>query len=156
MTFRSITFWALKIFGIACWALWGGFTLGMTAVTMWQVLKGNAPFFQGAFYAGICGLGIGFILSYTPRRIIWKRECQIAAKSILGSWKDAIVHTHKIREKIKAEFDLMVKKLMEGDPDTAAVHQKNLQNLQENFEAVWSEHFSLFDKEKKDEPKAST
>lgn len=156
MTFRSITFWCLKIFGIACWAIWGGFTLGMTAVTMWHVLKGDAPFFVGALHAGICGLGIGLIVSYIPRRIIWKRECRLAAQDVLGNWKDALIHTHKIREKIKAEFDLMVKCLMEGDPDEATFHQENLQKLQENFEAVWSEHFSLFDKEKKDEPKAST
>lgn len=156
MTFRNISLMALKIFSMVCYGLWAGFTLAMTASTMWHTLKGDAPFFQGALYAGMCGLGIGILLTYLPRRYFMRRDCQKAAEDILGGFKSAAIHTTKIREKIKIEFDLMVKMLMEGDTDAASIHQQNLQKLHENYNAVWSEHFSLFDKEEKDEPKTST
>lgn len=156
MTFRSIALWSLKLFSIACWAIWSVFTLGMTAVSMYNVLKGDAPFFQGAIYAGMCGIGLGFLVSYIPRRFVMKRDCQKAAEMVLGDFKSGLVHTAKIREKINAEFDLMIECLMEGDPEEATLHQTNLRKLQENFEAVWNEHFALFDTGKKDEPKTSS
>lgn len=156
MTFRSILHMSLKIFSMICYGLWSGFTIAMTVSAMWHVLKGDAPFFQGALYAGLCGLGIGVLITYLPRRYFMKRDCEKAAQQILGGFKSAAIHTSKIREKIKTEFDLMVKMLMEGDTDAATVHQQNLQKLHENYNAVWSEHFSLFDKEEKDESKTSS
>jgi hypothetical protein len=145
----------LKIFGMCCWAIWGAFTLAMTAVSMWQVLRGNAPFFQGAFYAGICGIGLGALLSYVPRRFMMRRECKKAAQEVLGNFKNAVQNTAKIREKMTAEFNLMVECLMDGEVEEAVLHQNNLKKLQENCDAIFSEYSSLLDKEKKDEPKAS-
>lgn len=146
----------LKIFGVSCWTLWGTFTLAMTGMSMWQVLTAKAPFFMGAIYAGICGIGIGFVVSYFTKRIMMKVECEKVAKTILKDFKNAISHTAKIREKIKAEFDLMVESLIGGDTDQAIVHQKNMQRLQDNYEAVLSEHISVFDKEEKKKDDSQT
>jgi hypothetical protein len=148
----------LKIFGVSCWALWGTFTLAFTGMAMWKTLTGDAPFFQGAIHAGICGVGIGFVLSHFSKRFMMKYEFNKAAKEVLKDFKNALTHTAKIREKIKTEFDLMVENLMEGDTDQAVVHQKNMQRLQDNYEAVLSEHISIFDKveEKKDDTQTSS
>lgn len=149
----------LKIFGTACWSIWAAFTLAMTGVSMWKVVTGDAPFYMGAIYAGMCGIGIGFVLSYFTKRIMMKVECEKVARIVLKDFKNAVAHTAKIREKISAEFNLMVESLMDGDTDQAVVHQKNMQRLQENYEAVLSEHISVFDKkeeEKKDDSQTSS
>jgi len=120
------------------WVIW--FVVS-TSWAMFNVLRGDAPYFSGVLYGTLGGFFIGLLVSYIPLRIAHRREIGKAKEEVSVTFQRAKKRVAPLLEKIRAETIQFLTDLSSGMYDEAMARHGRICQLQSYVDAVLSEHF---------------